>query len=102
MLQGIIALCIPNNVLFLVFYYYPLQVDKYGEAGADLAEAGTLSGNIRPVINVTTDNGFASGDGSVESPLRNRISHELKLISKGRQKKLLTLVARSFRFGNVF
>ena len=57
----------PNNVSFWYFTITPASRQVW-RSGADLAEAGTLAGNIRPVINVTTDNGFASGDGSVESP----------------------------------
>ena len=38
---------------------------EYGNLDNDLVDDQS---GVRPVINVTTDNGFASGDGSVENP----------------------------------
>ena len=39
----------------------------WGEYGALSNDVVGLNGAVRPVINVTTDNGFTSGDGSTST-----------------------------------
>ena len=58
-------------------YYWTMTPDAFDRAGAyvwfeedalDYDRVNSLNDAVRPVINVTTDNGFASGDGTASNP----------------------------------
>ena len=59
----------------MLTYWSMTPVDFRNSYAGVLYEAGILDGHdvggnyaVRPVINVTTDNGFTSGDGTASSP----------------------------------